>query len=203
MGAAQCTAELTRRKVAWSPVERAPGVRIPVRLPKDVGGVIYRTELPPHLRAANPFEVFDCRLVLALHDWSRVLHVHDIDEVLIFSAWRPPGKRWPDGKSGTRHPGALAIDAYRFGKKLSSGQSSRGWLDVEKNFHGSIGAAPCGPRAAPPSPSTPESRELRSIACEAADQHLFTAILTPNFNRAHKNHFHLEIAPEVRWYLVR
>lgn len=203
LSAPDCTAELTRRGIAFTPEKRAPGVLIPVRLPKDVGGVVYRTEIAPHLRATNPYDVFDCRLVLALHDFSKVLRVHDIEEVLIFSAWRPPGKGWPDGKLGTRHPGALAIDAFRFGKKLAPGQATREWLDVEKNFHGTLNAPPCGSDAAPPAPSTKEARELRSIACEAADQHLFTSILTPNYNRAHSNHFHLEVTPEVRWYLVR
>jgi hypothetical protein len=203
MGVTECTAELTRRKIEFALVKRAPGVQIPVRLPKDVGGVVYRTEIAAHLRSSNPYDVFDCRLVLALEDFSKVLRSHDIDEVLMFSAWRPPGKRWPDGKAGTRHPGALAIDAYRFGKKLAPGQTARVWLDVVKDFHGTIGASPCGSDAAPPSPSTPQARELRSIACEAADQHLFTAVLTPNYNRAHHNHFHLEVTPEVRWYLVR
>lgn len=198
-----CIAELTRRGIEFTPVKRAPGVLGPVRLPKDVGGVVYRTEIASHLRATNPFDVFDCRLVLALHDFSKVLRAHDVEEVLIFSAWRPPGKRWPEGKEGTRHPGALAIDAYRFGKKPASGQTARVWLDVLKDFHGAHGAPPCGTGAAAPSPSTPEAKELRSIACEAADQHLFSAILTPNYNRAHANHFHLEVTPEVRWYLVR
>src|SRR6185503_11609176 len=171
LGPTECPRELTRRGIEFTPVQRAPGVLIPVRLPKDVGGVVYRTAIGENLRGANPFDVFDCRLVLALHDFSKVLRVHDVDEVLIFSAWRPPGKRWPGGKLGTRHPGGLAIDAYRFGKKLGPGQSSREWLDVEKNFHGTLGAQPCGSGAAPPSPATAEAKEIRSIACEAADQH--------------------------------
>jgi hypothetical protein len=201
--APDCLAELGRRKITFTPVQSAPGVLAPVRLPEDVGGVVYRTAIAKHLRATNPYDVFDCRLALALHDFSKVLLAHDIDEVLIFSAWRPPGKQWDDGKLGHRHPGALAIDAYRFGKKLVDGQTERTWLEVEKDFHGIIGPAPCGSGAAPPSPSTPEARELRSLACEAADQHFFTSILTPNYNRAHFNHFHLEVTPEVKWYLVR
>lgn len=203
LSAPDCLAELGRRKIPFTTVQSAPGVLAPVRLPEDVGGVVYRTAIAKHLRGTNPYDVFDCRLALALHDFSNVLRAHDIDEVLIFSAWRPPGKQWDDGKLGHRHPGALAIDAYRFGKKLADGQTERTWLEVEKDFHGTIGPLPCGSGAAPPSPSTPEARELRSIACEAADQHFFTSILTPNYNRAHFNHFHLEVTPEVSWFLVR
>ena len=95
------------------------------------------------------------------------------------------------------------MDARRFGKRSAGPDGSKVWLDVERDFHGTLGPPPCGPGAAPPSPSPPEARELRSIACEAADQHLFTSILTPSYDRAHRNHFHLELTPAVRWYLVR
>jgi hypothetical protein len=203
MSAPECMAELDKRGIKAVPEKSAPGVLAPVRLPADVGGVVYRTEIAPHLRASNPYDVFDCRLVLSLHELSRVLRAHDIDEVRMFSAWRPPGSKWPEGKLGTRHPGGLAMDAARFGKKLAPGQTTRVWLDVARDFHGAIGKAVCGADAAPPSPATKEASELRSIACEMADQHMFTTILTPNYNRAHFNHFHLEVTPEVRWYLVR
>ena len=202
MDAAASSSELTRRGVAFTPVAEARGVRIPVRLPKDVGGVLYRTEAPKHVRDAGPYDVFDCRLVLALSDFSRVLAAHDIDEVRMFSAWRPPGTAWDPDREGTRHAGGLAMDAGRFGKKLAPGETERVWLDVEKDYHGRLGAPSCGASAAPPVPATAEARELRSIACEAADQHFFTSILTPNYDRAHRNHFHLEVTPDVRWYLV-
>ena len=131
-----------------------------------------------------------------------MLLAHDIDEVRMFSAWRPPGPKWDPDREGPRHTGGLAMDAGRFGKKLAPGQTTRVWLDVDKDYHGRLGAPSCGPDAAPPAPATAEARELRSIACEAADQHFFTSILTPNYNRAHHNHLHLEITPDVRWYLV-
>lgn len=200
MDAATCTAELSRRGVAFTRVTEAPGVRIPVRLPADVGGVIYRTDAPLHVRQTGPHDVFDCRLVLALSDFSRVLKSHDVDEVRIFSAWRP-GKVADEGE-GTRHTGGLAVDVARFGKRLVAGEQERTWLVVDKDFHGRIGAEPCGKAAAPPAPASREARELRSIACEAADQHFFTSILTPNYDRAHRNHFHMEVTPDVRWYLV-
>jgi hypothetical protein len=74
---------------------------------------------------------------------------------------------------------------------------------VARDFHGAIDKTVCGPDAVPPNPATTEATELRSIVCEVADQHAFTTILTQNYNRAHWNHFHLEVTPDVRWYLVR
>jgi len=197
-----CLAELSRRGVTVTRVAEAPGVVTPVRLPKDVGGVVYRTDAPAYLRDRTPYDIFDCRLVLALSDFSRILRAHDVDEVRMFSAYRPTPGLKEGGEPGTRHAGGLAIDARRFGKRTDS-QGERVWLDVEHDFHGTLGPPPCGPGAAPPSPATPEARELRSIVCEAADQHMFTTILTPSYDRAHRNHFHLEVTPGVRWYLVR
>lgn len=203
MDAPTCTAELARRGVAWTPVAEAPGVRIPVRLPKDVGGVIYRTEAPQHTRETGPHDVFDCRVVLALSDFSRILKAHDIDDVRIFSAFRPAGaKHLNDEGEGVRHAGGLAVDIMRLGKRLAPGEKDRVWLDVLRDFHGRIGAPVCGAGAAPPMPATSEAKEIRSIACEAADQHIFTSILTPNYDRAHRNHFHVEVTPDVRWHLV-
>ena len=112
------------------------------------------------------------------------------------SGWRPPpAKSWPAGKLGTRHDGALALDAGWFVRR----DGTR--LDVEKDFHGRIGAKTCGPGTGP-SPATPEAIELRNIACEAADAHLFQVELTPDYNWPHRNHFHLEVTPKVKWFLV-
>jgi hypothetical protein len=49
---------------------------------------------------------------------------------------------------------------------------------------------------------TPAATELRSILCEAVAQHLFNVVLTPNYNREHHNHFHLEVTAGVKWFLV-
>ena len=49
----------------------------------------------------------------------------------------------------------------------------------------------------------PEAREIRSIACEAADARIFHSILTPNYDRPHRNHFHLEVTAGVQWFIVR
>ncbi|MBW2455856.1 MAG: hypothetical protein JRI68_15170 [Deltaproteobacteria bacterium] len=118
LDAPSCLAELHRRKVSYQPVAEARGVLAPVRIPDGVGGVLFRTALPRSKGRQSPWEVFDCRLVLALHDFSKILVAHRIDEVIMFSAWRPPGKKWPEGKLARRHPGALAIDMYRFRQRV-------------------------------------------------------------------------------------
>ncbi len=117
-----CLAELDKRKVSYERVAEARGVLVPVRIPDGVGGVLYRTALPRAKGRQSPWEVFDCRLVLALDDFSKILLAHRIDEVIMFSAWRPPGKNWPKDKPARRHPGALAIDMYRFRQQVAGPQ---------------------------------------------------------------------------------
>jgi hypothetical protein len=198
MDGAECKAELATRNVAYEDVgEPAPGVLIPVRLSGPLNGVTYRTGLSESARKTSPWEVYDCRLVLALYDFGAILQAHQIDEVVIFSAWRPPPKTWDEERIGDRHPGGLAVDLQKF--HVKDGE----WLVVEKDFHGRIRRRTCGKRQVAPNPSTPKAREVRAIICEAAEAHIFNAMLTPNYNRAHKNHVHVEVKPGVTWFLVR
>jgi hypothetical protein len=100
------------------------------------------------------------------------------------TTWAPPG---------TRHPAGLAIDIGAFRKRDGT------WIHVASHFHGRIGDKTCGEGVR--SPDLPEARELRSIVCESADLGVFTYVLTPNYNTAHADHYHMEIKPGVRWFL--
>lgn len=189
-----CEAELVRRGIGFGR-EPARGVLAPVRLTGPLQGVLFRTDLADAARATSPWELADCRLVLALDDFAAILKQHDIVEVRHYSMYRPPPKSWPVDRRGTRHDGGLALDAARFIGKDGS------VLDVDKHFGGAIGARTCGAGAAP-RPATPEAVKLRAILCEAVDRRLFNVVLTPNYNRPHKNHFHLEVTEGVAWFLV-
>jgi hypothetical protein len=100
------------------------------------------------------------------------------------TTWAPPG---------TRHPAGLAIDVGLLRKRDGR------WLNVAQHFQGRIGAQTCGEGVA--MPEKPEARELREIVCESADLGIFTYVLTPNYNAAHADHYHMEIRPGVRWFL--
>jgi hypothetical protein len=196
MDRATCEAELGTRAIPFTSVPEARGVLAPVRVHGPLHGVTYRFTLPAAQRATSPYEVIDCRLVLALDDFAQILSRYDVVEVVHLSAWRPPSaKRWPEGKLGTRHPGALAMDMATFRRKDGTE------LSVLKDFHGAIGAHTCGPSTGP-RPRTAEADALRGIVCEAADARLFNVALTPDYNWAHRNHFHLEVTPRVKWFVV-
>ena len=192
-----CLAALNERHIPYSREESKRGVKIPVRLTGRVGGVLFRTDFPDSERSSVPWEIFDCRLVLSLDDWSETLRAHSIAEVRIFSAWRPPAKSWPMEEWGRRHQGALAVDVRELRKDTGE------VLNVLDHFHGQLGAPQCTSGAVPPSPDTPEARELHDLVCAASEARIFNSILTPNYNSAHRNHFHLEVTPDVDWFVLR
>ncbi len=187
---AACEAELDRRHIAYERVGEARGVVAPLRLAGPLGGVLFRSNLPPAKARTSPYDIYDCRLVLALDDFARILARWDIVEVVHLSVYRPVSSKVVLKGPGRRHSGALAIDAAIF--KTKDGRA----LSVERDFQPRrIGARPCPP----PGGAT----DLRMIACEAHDARLFNVLLTPNYNWPHRNHFHLEVTAGVSWTLVR
>ena len=189
-----CEAELKARSIAFKR-EEAKGVAQPVRLQGPLHGVTYRTNQHDADRETTIWEIADCRLVLALDDFAAILEQHSIVEVRHYSIHRKAPKKWPDDKIGKQHIGGLAIDAAKFIRKDGT------FLDVLDHFKGRYGAKSCGPKAR--KVKTEEAKELREIVCAAVDARLFNVVLTPNHNRAHRNHFHLEVMPGVSWILVR
>lgn len=190
----ECEAELKKRHLPFRR-DSARGVLAPVRLSGPLHGVLFQGEGTDKTRAQSPHEIVDCRLVLALADSVETLRKHDIVEVRHYSMYRLPEPSWPRGQQATRHLGAMAIDAGFFIKKNGS------ILDVDRHFHGAIGAKTCGPGAAP-RPATREALELRALLCELVSRRLFNVVLTPNYNAPHKNHFHLEVSAGKKWFLV-
>jgi hypothetical protein len=189
-----CEAELVRRNIAFER-ETAKGVLAPVRLKGPLRGVEFRTNLKGDQRDTTPWEIADCRLVLAMDDFAAILVEHQIAEVRHYSMYRVPPKRWADDKIGSRHNGALALDAARFIRRDGS------HLDVLDDFKGRRGSKTCGPKARQVKDAA--AIELREIVCAAVDQQLFNVVLTPDFNRAHRNHLHLEVTAGVKWFMVR
>lgn len=194
MTADECEAELVSREIPYA-VEPSRGVLRGVRLTGPLHGVTFRTRQSAEARATSRWEIADCRLVLALDDMATVLEAHDIVEVHHYSMYRPPPTSWADDRLGTRHAGALALDAGRFVDRAGV------IYDVDDDFSGRIGARTCGPKAKPRKP-TAKAIALRAMLCETVAKRVFNVVLTPNHNRPHKNHFHLEVTPGVSWFIV-
>ena len=194
MSRSDCLAELKTRKIAFEREGDTRGVTTPVRLTGPLHGVTFRTNQPEKRRTTSPWEIGDCRLILAVDDFAAILATRDVVEVIHYSMYRNKLKSAAD-EWGKRHPGGLALDAAKFIKKDGT------TLVVDEHFNGAIDDKTCGDGAAP-HPATPEALELRELVCAAASQHLFNVILTPNYNQAHHNHFHLEVTAGVKWFLL-
>jgi len=190
-----CEAELQSRHVAFARAEDTPGVRAPVRLQGPLHGVSIRSVFPPPARTHSRADLVDCRLALSLDDFASAIAQRGIVEVQMLSAYRPRAESGCTNKyDGEQHCAALAVDVGSF--KRADGAM----LNVERDFHGSVGTLTCR-NGTHPTPATPAARELWEIACDAAGKY-FLVVLTPNWNAEHKNHLHLELTTHD-WVLVR
>ncbi|WP_437785804.1 extensin family protein [Sorangium sp. So ce1097] len=109
-----------------------------------------------------------------------------------------PGARAPKEPAPARpsqHALGLAIDVAA----LVKADGTR--LDVKADWHGAIGAPPCGPGSEPKEP-TPHALALREIICAVHTSGLFNVVLTPNANEAHADHFHFDIKRNAHYFLL-
>lgn len=185
-----CRAELRALRLH---VRRAhtpsPGVATPLRIDHDLAGVRFVT---PH--APSPYGVLDCRLVLALDTLAKVLARYHVVVVYVDNLYRPHAHLAGKHKL-SQHAYGLAIDLTGF--RLSDGIR----LTVGHDWHGAIGRPTCGPKSSPLEINK-ASVELRDVLCDVARAGIFQHMLTPNFNRAHKSHFHFDLARGVRYRFV-
>jgi hypothetical protein len=196
MSGADCMTELEHRRVAYLTTAPVPGVDAPVRLAGPLHGVTFQQENRSTDEALNADGgIMDCRLALALDDFSELLAARGIASVGFISAYR----RDTTGKipAGQRHPSGLAIDIATF--RHGDGTA---W-EVERDFHGRVGAKTCGRGAQNPGPRDAPSLGLRRLVCDAGATRVFNLVLTPNYDTEHHNHVHLEVRRDIRWFLVQ
>jgi hypothetical protein len=163
-------------------------VRFPTRLRGPIEGITLATG-----NKSDAHEILDCRLALAISAWAPRLRASGVKRIEHYSMYRPGARVGGRGKpSGHAH--GLALDAARF--ELEDGSVIDVLTDWEERDRGD---APCPTRGHEARPS----RVLRSIVCDAIDQALFQVVLTPHHDKAHENHVHLEVRPDVDWTYVR
>ncbi|AUX42828.1 hypothetical protein SOCE26_042630 [Sorangium cellulosum] len=212
-----CDRELKRRNIPHAPARGAPLVDRPVRITGPLHGVTFRGDGVAKAGSTSPFDIADCRLVLALDDLAEILEARGITTVVHVSMHRPAPKKAAvtqrkktqrstgKGKAGGRaqgkattpsqHAVGLAIDVAAFEK------ADGARLDAKADWHGTLGAPPCGP-GSEPTEATPQALELRGIVCAVYASGLFNVILTPNANEAHADHFHFDIKLDGHYFLL-
>ncbi|MFW5739453.1 MAG: hypothetical protein ACOC1F_03710 [Myxococcota bacterium] len=190
MEAATCLQALDERGIAYEQATGGPLVDAPVLLTAPLHDVTF---MHVHPRASGA--VLDCRLLLALDDFARVLRDHGISEVGFVAAYRPD--RTGKAKPGQRHPAGLAMDIAWF--RRDDGAK----LVIDTDYDGRVGAKTCGKRAQSPRQDNAHGIELRNLVCAVAKERLFHLFLTPNYGRDHHDHVHVEVRRNVRWFLVQ
>ncbi len=169
-----CTAALTARKIAWMPAAR-PGIVHGVEITGPLGGVA--------LSSPNGPLVIDCSLAVSLDEAGRYLRSAGIAAASFSSAY---SRRKVRGTSRpSKHSFGLAIDVLTF-----SGPDL-GTLHVDRDYEQGLGdAVDCLGR-----PLTQGGAVLKLLQCQLARSGLFDLVLTPDFDDAHHDHFHLQVKP--------
>ena len=187
---AECVAEAKKRKLPFKPGPKIRTVDTPVRLTGPLRGVSF--EFAYAKSKKSKADVLDCRLLLALDDLAGIAVEHSIVTLRYNSIYR---RRGASRKGGVRHPAGVAMDVIEIVKK--DGQL----LNVEHDFESSgVGARTCGDGAK--AAKSPKATTLREFICAVDRARLFNLLLTPHYDRHHKDHVHFEVRRGIRWFLT-
>ncbi len=206
----ECVARLKKAGVRYrKPDFETPLVANPLLLEGPVGGVEIAPRWPQN---GSVNAVMDCHLVLALVEVARQARARGIEKIMFYSTYRPirkPPKDCKRGKAGARcrrlkkaykktknkpsqHRTALAIDIRWLVTK--AGET----IDVLEHYDRRSREDPCSYTA-----KDEKGHLLQSLACDLHRDRIFNVMLTPNANKAHHNHFHFDITPDAKWYIIR
>ncbi|MBN2723361.1 MAG: extensin family protein [Deltaproteobacteria bacterium] len=173
----KCLSDLRRARVGYILGPWHKGIKTPVTIPS---GKIGKIQLMNGSKKARP--VMDCRLALALYRVGPIFSVNgDIDRLSVGKVY---SRRFVKNTSRlSHHSYGLAIDIYgihtRDGKTYDVTSDYRRGTSTDK-----ICAGPTKRRGA---------RLLRQLACDLDASHYFAAILTPDADREHRDHFHIHV----------
>jgi hypothetical protein len=172
--ARDCLAELDARHVGWKHASR-PGIAVAVELTGAIGGIALTSEDQPL--------VIDCSLAVSLDEAGHYMRALGLDRATFSSAYSVRNVR------GTNHPSkhgfGLAIDVHTF-----SGPDV-GTLRVDRDFEQGLGdEVDCVGK-----PLTQGGAVLKVLQCQLVRSGLFYLVLSPDYDDAHHDHYHLEVKP--------
>lgn len=177
-----CHAMLDALGLDWEPSSPQQGIADPVFVEPYFGSVAYR-----YVSRDSPTRMLmDCELAPRLHQLAEVLEEHGIDEAIHIGVYNYRCIGGGDPDSGTctpsQHAYARAIDLWGFGLAGSDTEYvlERDWI---------ITSGPTCPGTA----SAEADQVLHAIGCRMYEDGIFQTILTPNYNDAHRNHFHVDM----------
>ncbi len=173
--ATSCHRALDERGVAWRPATR-PGITLGVEITGALGGLTF---VAP---GREPL-VIDCSLAVSLAEAGPYLTALGFDQAHWSSAYSRRNVRGTDRPS--KHSYGLAVDVPRW-----SGPTL-GALSIGADFEQGLGdAVDCLGQ-----PATQAGAVLKVAQCQLVQSGLFFLVLSPDYDDAHHDHFHLEARP--------
>jgi hypothetical protein len=164
-GGLACLIRLRARGIEFSALPALKGVDTPVKVTGSIGGIAYRS-----LGGGPKPLLADCRLVLALDRAAPYLKSLEVRTMHFSNAYSY--RLMPSGRL-SQHAMGLAIDVH----KVTIGEEV---LDVQEDYELALEDGCAGP-------------PLNRMGCLLRSWGLFDWVLTPDFDAAHRNHFHLDI----------
>jgi hypothetical protein len=179
---ADCHPLLDSLGLAWTIAEPTRGIADPVRVGPMIRGVRFRQG--PSM-TASPM-LMDCSLAPRLVQLAELLATWDIEEVDhrgIYN-YRCIGGGDPDSGTCTPslHAYGRAIDLHAFHQRGTAVV-----YDTETDWVISTVEPKC-----PGMPVNDEDRMLHELACTLWSERIFQVVLTPDYNAAHRDHFHVD-----------
>ena len=184
-----CHAMLDALGLDWEARSGVRGVSDPVLVQPTIRGVRFR-----YVSNAEPTAmIMACELAPHLVQLAELVREYGIDEVIHIGIYnyRCIGGGDPDvdGCTPSQHATATAIDLHAFGLEGSDVEYS-----TEDDFVITMRADSCPMRS-----SSEPDRVLKDIACRLVDEGVFNIVLTPNYNDAHRNHYHVDLTAGSRY----
>jgi len=170
---ASCLAELDQRDVPYRRIARR-GIAIPVEITGALGGVDYRYHEPL---------VIDCSLAVSLAEAGHYLRDLGVHTLVVASAHSRRNVRGTSRPS--KHSFGLAVDIPALeGPDLGSVRVDR---DYEQGLGDDVDCVGV--------PLTAGGELLKISQCQLVRSGLFYLVLSPDYDDAHHDHFHLEARP--------
>lgn len=168
-----CHAELDARDVAYKRTKK-PGIAQAVEILGPLGGVDVAGHQPL---------VIDCSLAVSLAEAGRYLRGLGVTRAQFSSAYSRRNVRGT--KRPSKHSYGLAIDIHSFeGTQL-------GTVRVARDYEQGLGdAVDCLG-----TPATQGGAVLKILQCQLVRSGLFDLVLSPDYDDAHHDHFHLQVKP--------
>jgi hypothetical protein len=182
--ALNCQQQLQQRGVNFSAGPANPGVVDPVTVVPPLNGITFTRN--SGMPVAQMF--MDCNLALALHRMTASLIASGIDTVDHLGIYN---YRCLLGQ-GTPPNCDLGLDPHAFGTAIDFATFSGGGTtySVLDDWVINPGGDTCAAAT-----SGPKDELLHRLACSWHATRIFNIILTPNYNAAHENHFHVDLTP--------